>query len=125
MPGRSIINHALIVIILLFSLLIVSCATIEELAPPVDEVAVSMALSSGVDPDFAAFGRTIYITSCARCHSPEPVVRYDLSYWQNDILPDMAERSKINEEDTQALEAYIKLVLQVQSSHQLSARRNR
>lgn len=99
-------------IILLVSLLIVSCATIEELAPPVDEVAVNLAISSGLDPALAARGRTIYITACVRCHSPESVVRYDLSYWQNDILPDMAERSKLSESDTQALEAYIKLILQ-------------
>ena len=98
--------------LLLFSSLILSCATIEDLAPLVDEAAVNLAISSGVDPSLAARGRTIYITSCVRCHSPEPVVRYDLVYWQIKILPDMAERSKLSETDTQALEAYIKLTLQ-------------
>ena len=101
-------------IILLFSLFILSCATIEELAPLVDEAAVNLAISRDINPTLAARGRTIYITSCVRCHSPEPVARYDLVYWQNDILPDMTNRSKLNEADTQALEAYIKLILQVE-----------
>lgn len=111
MYRRIIPNQYRLAILLLFSLLILSCATIEELAPPVDEAAVNLAISSGVDPILAARGRTIYITSCVRCHSPEPVARYNLVYWQDDILPDMAERSKLSEADTQALEAYIKLTL--------------
>lgn len=107
------LQRTIILALLLFSSLILSCATIEELAPLVDEAAVNLAISSGVDPSMAARGRTIYITSCVRCHSPEPVAGYDLVYWQTDILPKMAKRSKLSETDTQALEAYIKLTLQV------------
>ena len=112
MYPRKIIRQSRLTILLLFSLFILSCATIEELAPPVNETATNLAISTGIDPNQAARGRTIYITSCVRCHSPEPVVRYDLVRWQTDILPDMAERTKLNESDTQALEAYITLILQ-------------
>lgn len=93
---------------------ILSCATIEELAPLVDEAAMNLAISSGIDSSMAAQGRTIYVTACVRCHSPEAVVRYDLVRWQTKILPDMYERTKLNEADRQALEAYIKLILQAE-----------
>lgn len=112
MIQRKIPNQSRPAILLLFSLFIFSCETIEELAPPVNEAAVNLALSSDIDPTLAARGRTIYITSCVRCHSPEPVAGYDLVYWQTEILPKMAKRSKLSETDTQALEAYIKLMLQ-------------
>ena len=109
---RIIPNQYRPAIFLLLSFFILSCATIEELAPLVDEAAVNLAISSDIDPTLAARGRTIYITSCVRCHSPEPVVGYDLVRWQTKILPDMTERSKLSETDTHALEAYIKLMLQ-------------
>lgn len=106
------LQRTIILALLLFSMFILSCATIEELAPPVNETAANLAISTGIDPNQAARGRTIYITSCVRCHSPEPIARYDLVRWQTKILPDMAERTKLSESDTQALVAYIKLTLQ-------------
>lgn len=112
MLQQTIFSQTRLVMVLLLSLFVLSCETIEELAPPVDEVAVKLAISSSIDPTLAARGRTIYITSCVHCHSPEPVVRYNLANWQNNILPDMAERSKLSEADTQALGEYIKLMLQ-------------
>ncbi len=108
----KIINQSRTAIILLMSLLILSCETIDELAPPVNEAVVNLAISRNIDPTLAARGRTIYITLCVHCHSPEPVTRYDLVRWQTDILPDMTVRTKLSEADAQALEAYIKLTLQ-------------
>lgn len=114
----KIISQSRNAALLTLSLFILSCATIEELAPPVNEAAMNLAMSRGIDSGLAARGRTIYITACVRCHSPEPVIRYDLVRWQTNILPDMRERTKLSEDDALALEEYIKLILQSERKSQ-------
>jgi len=87
-----------------------SCATLEELAPPVDEHLLRV---GGIDP-FASSqvqrGRELYITDCARCHSPEPVIRYSAQQWR-EILPRMAKETSLGDEDRAAIEAYVMAVL--------------
>lgn len=87
-----------------------ACATIQELAPPIDR---EMLISTGSDEMSVAQlqrGREIYITDCARCHAPEPVMRYSSKQW-SDILPRMAENAALSDGDRGAVAAYINAVM--------------
>lgn len=78
-----------------------SCATmdINVIAPPVVEAS----------PELAR-GRTIYVTKCAKCHAPEPVAKYSLAKW-HEIMPEMAEETKLSPADTAAVMAYVEHTL--------------
>ncbi len=90
----------------------VRCATTDELAPPAGAV-LSGLLRSGAlptmsDPERATIelGRFLYVTDCADCHAPEPVLAHTLSAWQ-EILPRMAHESKMNSDEVAAVRAYV------------------
>ncbi|MBT8207716.1 MAG: hypothetical protein KJO18_05525 [Acidimicrobiia bacterium] len=94
----------------LLASLVVGCATIEQLAPPVDQVLLGAAT---VDDDSIAMlqdGRDVYITRCARCHSPEPVTAYTREEWQT-ILPRMVEEAGLSAEERLSVGEYIVAVL--------------
>ena len=99
-------------VIVLTSLLscIVGCATINDLAPPIDAQTLSLAQSMGYATERVEHGRTLYITACVQCHSPEAVTRYSWERWSR-IIPKMIDRSDLHAEDRQALTAYIKVTL--------------
>ncbi|MHC5003273.1 MAG: hypothetical protein ACYTJ0_09125 [Planctomycetota bacterium] len=95
---------------LLAACLVIGCATIEQIAPPVDE---AMLAAAGAEPDplsMLRHGRELYITKCARCHSPEPVTAYSRAQW-NEILPRMSDETGLSLDERRALEAYIRAVL--------------
>ncbi len=92
-------------------LVVLSCATIKDLAPPLDAPTLQLAASQGLAPERPSRGRELYITTCARCHRPEPVVRYGVEQWQK-ILPRMFARSKLGADEAEAVEAYVMLTLQ-------------
>ena len=94
---------------------VMGCATTIDLAPLVDERAIETANAMGFSPQTVKHGRLLYITSCVRCHSPEPVTRYSLERW-NGILPRMAEQAGLDEKAEQAVSAYIKVILGVQGT---------
>lgn len=99
----------------LATLIVGACASIEQLAPPVDEAMLAaMAPSEGVAAGRIEHGRTIYVTKCARCHSPERVTNYSLERW-DEILPRMAHEASLPKEDEAAVQLYIKAVIRAQS----------
>ena len=57
-----------------------------------------------------AEGRTIYVGQCAKCHAVEPVLDYTRAEWAA-IMPDMAERTKLDASETVAVTAYVHHVL--------------
>jgi hypothetical protein len=59
-------------------------------------------------------GREIYVTKCAKCHKVEPIRNYSRPKWEQEILPDMAEESKLSAADTAAVRAYVLAVLRVE-----------
>lgn len=95
-------------------LVLPGCAAIEDLAPPVSAATLRLAASRGVAPESPVRGRELYITSCARCHRPEPVARYGIEQWRQ-ILPRMLAESKLGEEEAEAVEAYVILTVEVGS----------
>ena len=80
--------------------------TLEEMAPPVDSAFMSVASRRGVDATTLEAGRHVYLTDCIRCHGVEPIGRYSASMWRA-ILPRMARESKLGNEATDAVEAYV------------------
>ena len=71
--------------------------------------------SMGYDAQSVTQGRTLYVTECVRCHSPEAVTRYSWKRW-GEIIPRMAERSDLSDSETQALSAYIRTTLGQQNT---------
>ena len=57
-----------------------------------------------------AAGRNLYVGQCAKCHAVEPVVKYSRAEWAT-IMPDMAERTKLNARETADVTAYVEAVL--------------
>jgi mono/diheme cytochrome c family protein len=86
-------------------LLVAACSGLDTGVPPVASLGTAAASAD------VARGRQLYVTSCAKCHSPEPVRRYSAADWQKRILPEMAELTKLTAAETAAVEAYVLAVL--------------
>jgi hypothetical protein len=91
--------------------LISGCVSIEKAAPPVETLGVH---PSGANRLQLEQGRTLYVTKCAKCHSPEPVKRYLATRW-NDILNEMIEETKLDPPESAAVRAYVFAVLDQKS----------
>jgi hypothetical protein len=89
---------------------IVGCASLAELAPEVNEPALQYAAARDIDPAVVHRGRVVYITDCARCHSPEPVTAYSAEQWQ-EIMPRMCEETNLSAEDSEAVHVYVMATL--------------
>jgi mono/diheme cytochrome c family protein len=51
-------------------------------------------------------GRRLYLTTCVRCHAPEPVAKYTQAEWAG-IMPEMIEDSKLSAADAAAVTRYV------------------
>lgn len=60
-------------------------------------------------PSNAEKGREIYVSiaKCAMCHRPKPVYDYSPESWSNDILPRMAKKSRLSEDEYNAVLEYV------------------
>lgn len=85
------------------SISLASCqmASLDQIAP----------LPTSSSNSTLARGRDIYITKCAKCHSPEPVARYSKTRW-HEIMPEMVEETNLNAEDAAAVMAYVLAIAQ-------------
>jgi len=84
------------------TLAIAGCNGLSHIAPPIDQTM----LTSGHSARALELGRDIYLVQCSRCHVAEPVYDYTANEWTA-ILPDMCDEAKLNNEETQAVTAYI------------------
>jgi mono/diheme cytochrome c family protein len=91
-------------------LAVIGCATMEELAPPVGALTLRQAETMGVTADGLERGRSIYITECARCHSPEPVTRYTETQWR-ETLPRMSHQTMLTDQETADVRDYVMATL--------------
>lgn len=55
-------------------------------------------------------GYSLYSTTCSRCHNTKPVAEYTREQWDN-ILPNMAQRAKMDTTSTAKVDDYINWVL--------------
>ena len=93
--------------LLLIVAALAGCVSLEKAAPPVALLGVtdSRGTSGALER-----GRLIYITRCAKCHSVEPVTKYSRREW-DEILPEMAAKTKLNASDDAAVRSYVLAVL--------------
>ena len=104
------VRRSILAVVLVASFVVIGCATIDDLAPPVDATVFQLAAAHEIDADRVSQGRALYITACARCHRPEPVVRYAPQRWRQ-ILPRMSARARFGPDEAEAVEAYVRLTL--------------
>ena len=93
-------RHPISTVLAIGVLAVSGCVTLDELAPPV------ASLASPAGHSQLSRGRTLYLTTCAKCHSVEPVSRYSAAEWRV-ILPDMAAESNLTTSDEAAVTAYV------------------
>lgn len=84
------------------ALLMSSCVTVEQAAPPVARLSIPPARSGPCEQ-----GRQIYVTTCVKCHSIEPIADHSMEDWTGDILPRMCRKSKLTPEQSSAVTAYV------------------
>lgn len=74
------------------------------IAPPVtpELVKVSPAPVSRIER-----GYSIHQTKCAKCHAFEDPHDYEVGELRDEIMPDMAKKSKLTEDDASAVLAYL------------------
>lgn len=96
------------VLLLLAALSGGSCVSLEKAAPPVAMLATSVVSKNTAQ---LSSGRDIYVTRCIKCHSVEPVAKYSRVRWEQDILPEMAEETKLTVAESEAVKAYVLAVL--------------
>ncbi len=82
------------------------CMSLEEMAPPVAAPMVQAAAAHGADAGTLERGRAIYLNQCIKCHTVEPVNKYSLTKW-DEILPEMADESKLTPQQRAEVKAYI------------------
>ena len=90
---------------------VTACSMSESLAPPVRSADIHPDTHPGISLQMLEEGRHIYLTSCTKCHSPDPVMRHSELDWER-ILSEMIPKSRLQERQSRNLKAYIGHVLQ-------------
>ncbi len=81
-----------------FSILLLTASCAEKTIPNVSEVELpTVELKSG---------KAIYTKKCHRCHKLKTIDSYSAEQWDN-ILPDMAHKSRLSDSDEALVKAYI------------------
>lgn len=88
------------------ALVLAGCLTIEEMAPPVGPAFSTIGMEDAVSLTLLRRGRNVYLSDCTRCHAVEPIDRYSTAHWRA-IIKRMRSRSKLDDSQTAALEAYV------------------
>ncbi|MHC4219914.1 MAG: c-type cytochrome [Planctomycetota bacterium] len=88
----------------------IGCQTLDQLAPPVGEPTLREASVSNVAAENLERGRTIYISQCTRCHTPEPVTRYSEARWR-ETLPRMSMEAMLTPQETADVRDYVMVTL--------------
>ena len=89
------------------SLFIISCSPkTTEVIETVEETAVQTESVLTMPSAAITEGKVIYEAKCHRCHKLKTVTDYSEAQWAN-ILPDMANKSKLDESQTALVDQYI------------------
>ena len=86
---------------------LVSCTSIEVLAPPVDNLFIAEANISSKEAAQLREGREIYLKFCTRCHGARQVDEITEENWKEHI-PKMLKKAQLYPEEIVPLEAYLK-----------------
>ena len=91
-------------------LAVTSMSTMVMVGAPSMKSSVTVAVVATRPSDQLNLGRQLYITRCTKCHSPEPILKYSASKWE-EIVADMAEETKLTARETAAVRDYVMAVL--------------
>ena len=86
---------------------LISCTSIEVLAPPVDNLFIAEANVSKKEAAQLREGRDIYLKFCTRCHSARQVDEITPKAWEKHI-PKMFKNAKLYPDEIVPLKAYLK-----------------
>ena len=98
---RRAVRHTLAVVAV--ALLPGACAP-GYMAPPVSPQLVKLSRSPATELER---GHAIHQAKCAKCHAFEDPAGYPVDELTEDIMPEMARKSKINAADEKAVLAYL------------------
>jgi mono/diheme cytochrome c family protein len=82
------------------------CLSLEQMAPPIDEAFLRTSPAESGRVQALRRGRDLYLGVCAKCHTVEPIGKYSVDKWR-EILPEMAEESKLNAGQYEDVKTYI------------------
>ncbi len=97
----------LIPAVVVIPLMLFGCATLDERAPPVDDLFLSEAKVSASEAARLREGRTIYVNFCGDCHSPRKVDNISKGDWK-EHLPKMFKKAELYPEEIELVTNYIK-----------------
>jgi hypothetical protein len=94
-----------------FGALFISCISLDELAPPVNEPFIKLSQASSSEVPNLKKGRYLYISRCGSCHALDPVNSHSYQEWTKIIKEEgMAEKSKLNGSELNQVLLYLKKV---------------
>jgi mono/diheme cytochrome c family protein len=89
------------------ALLIGGCAAANmERAPSVTGATIDAGAARGYVADDIQWGREVFIARCAECHTLQAPAGHSDEQWR-EILPRMARRARLDEDDRRRVETYI------------------
>jgi mono/diheme cytochrome c family protein len=103
---RTLRNPSSVALALLAaSLLPAGCVSMARRAPVVEQVVEFN--PDAADAATLERGRTIYTTSCTDCHHVQPIEKWGLKKWREEILPEMTQQAELSQAQRADVEAYI------------------
>lgn len=90
-------------LLLLFTLALSGCGTLETTAPPVTD---ALSRGAGVSSAELKSGRQLLAVRCTSCHSLEPIAKYTPDEWRANVR-DMAARAGLSADEERAVTAYL------------------
>jgi len=87
--------------------LLTSCASIDDRAPPVDDLFLSEVSVSASEADKLREGHKVYMTFCTDCHAPRQVDKITTRNWEEHI-PKMFKKAELYPEEIELVTYYIK-----------------
>lgn len=84
------------------------CAAVsmERAAPPVTAATIDAGTARGFSAADIERGRGVFVAKCAECHTLQPPAGRSEEEWGT-ILPRMARRARLDEDDARSVRAYI------------------
>jgi len=93
-------------LIITFVYLFVGCMDVTKVAPKVNTLGLHQNIA------MLELGRDVYINRCTKCHNAVRITRYSQKQWDNEIMEEMIFKSKLSQEQSVAVTAYVRAVLE-------------
>lgn len=85
---------------------LVSCEALQTGAPPITPTMTRIAGANGGSAQTLAEGRRLLATRCTNCHALEPITKYSVAEWRNNVRR-MSGRARLDETEIQEITTYL------------------